>query len=771
MLKKIENFNYKCLNTVKKDLTSSLTRAAKKHSFYNNDTYKTEIYGYYNNNKLCAFIAYKYKSHRKLSLLDYGYNNRISFIKMLLLFFYTTDFYSIDINNTLLKDLNITIPDKYEDFIFKNKTKTKINLSVSVKDMPIGILTKIYILCHINKSLDGLYFCLISRFNATQIKEHLNFIFKCFFKVQKSKLDLLEFNNTVRIVLETQKFLYNGGEINYCKVLNKNGYSQLDGIPCLYNDKTYYLENIQNPNKKVCKILTFEIKDIDTSKLQNKGTFAYYRNLLKFIKKINKGKTFYFLNSNNAIIASDSLEIPVYKTYIFKSLLINELYLEKLFNVFNQYSSQTNDFYYLSKYSMIQLRKRIGEEKAILFFEKFFKELSKSENIVLFYHDNYLLTYYKIINNKYLTDKAVETLIYSSKKEFNLYLNTLKEISSFLGSIKNIDTKFYRKRISAFIKKKQHDKLCSFYNDIVKNILEDYFKEQPKEFVSRLLDFHSKLMIYDNVQLMTFINIFKNELPAIIDGSMKCIFKEHSIDFRQEKISTLVKQALGSKSAKGLLSRPKSLYNALRKICNINEILNGTFPIKYCTSILNELKIRNIPIPEDILYWVKIEKKCSPEFLMAGNITDCCMDFGSRKAFDYAIEEGFGIISVYSNDNIVSNSLIWIHDTLNYLVLDNIECIQKFIKKHSLIKKQYKLMIKYILSEYNLKLAVQGTGYNDIILYNKRNNNKYFKRIKFPINARSVTDQNFYSDANYIYPVFDKEILIIQSDLNPKRKK
>lgn len=119
------------------------------------------------------------------------------------------------------------------------------------------------------------------------------------------------------------------------------------------------------------------------------------------------------------------------------------------------------------------------------------------------------------------------------------------------------------------------------------------------------------------------------------------------------------------------------------------------------------------------------------------------MSFGSAKAVDYATEEGFGIINVYYRERIIANSLIWINEPYQCLVLDNIEVHPNYMKYEEELKICFQSAAVQIMQEQSLRCAVQGMNYNDLWLYDKEMPLIYFDKIK----PFKVGLQRFYSDA------------------------
>ena len=691
--------------------------------------------GYYNNNKLCGVIVFKNNYYQENKLFSIGAINKISLIKMLL-----------EVPN-ISTHSRIIVPNKYKDEILYFEKKIGIlDVTYKTRYMSVYIINTIYkyplitIYSTINKYLKDLvniYDCLYWKISIQDIVKYKNFIIKNFFKIRTERLNLYDKDGFIRLLLIYKKNLFNHGEIEYSKKLRDSGYTEVLDSNLSYSDKSF----CTICKEKYVTILRYKILTIDVSNFKYKGTFWYYKKVLRNFKEYFDNV--FFLDSQNRIINYDIYSFKNSEILIFNSTLKNGLFLDEVKTIFSHFNIiYPNNLEFNSTF--IVLKRKVGKENAIKIINKFLYNVSQKETYDNLLHDTFILHYKPLIYSDALTSKALFIILMKSFDEVVKYNRIIIKLLSVS------EEKSLRKNLSAAIKKDLN--LEDYYLKILLKSNSYPEKDLPKlnKFINSLNEFIRNEDEF--IDLIYFIKVFGDKSQDIIDGKIDGLFTEFSIDNRRDKIALLVKNALGNKNKRGLLHNPKKLYSSLSKICPIDNILNASFPIQSSEAILNELAIRNVPIPEDILFWVKIEEKCSPEFLMAGNITNCCMDFGSNKAKVYALEKGFGIISVYDNNVIVSNSLIWIQQDLQYLVLDNIESIAHK-NKVNIIKKQYLGMVKYILSAYNLKKAVQGTQYNDIELYV---NHPKEKPLKMKINPRNIT-KKFYTDANYVFPIINKE--------------
>lgn len=701
--------------------------------------------GYYSNKKLLAFIIFKRNSSCMIKIVDIGFKSKFALIKMFS--FLYSEFlnpFEISLSKKFDKSIDMLLEKGFVRYKKVNKTYIRIGCA-NIKTLPNSF--KINSAIATSDNVKELYNNLIKfGLSANDISSYKNTIIKKFSNYQFQIFNQYDEGDKIRLLITKNKRLFNGGEINYCEKLKESGYNEVNENCNIFKDKTYSLSYFN----KVCVLDKYRVVEYSVKDFSYKNTLWYYRNILKQTRKTFKGSSFYFLDSEYKKILKGHNYLPI-NTIYFDCIIRNGLFAEELKLLCNKFCSSLNiDNFYSSLYSfdsfMIILKRKIGKQKTIAFAQNFFKTLSKQDDAKTFYHDSFLMHYGEIINSPYLTKKALEIILESSFYEVKKYHKYLDKITTILSDL--YGKKEVRKVVSSLVKRKVS--LFETYSNLSSNYILKKFDFIKEEDLTVLNSFVFKLNDYGDVDLAYFINTFNQKSLAIAKGEIESTFNCYSIDDRKIKVAALVKQALGSKHKKGIISNPKKLYGSLRRLYDINKILDADFPLELCEAILNELNHRGIDIPKDILYWAKIEDKCSPEYLMAGDITDCCMNFGTRKAITYALEKGFGIISVYDNNRIVSNSLIWIHEGLNCLVLDNIECMVNYKNRSEYIKNQYTKMIEFILEEYNLSNAVQGLSYNDIEVFDKELHS--LAEIKLKPNAKDVLAP-FYSDAEYVYPI------------------
>jgi len=167
-----------------------------------------------------------------------------------------------------------------------------------------------------------------------------------------------------------------------------------------------------------------------------------------------------------------------------------------------------------------------------------------------------------------------------------------------------------------------------------------------------------------------------------------------------------------------------------------------------CREVLDLFKLHNVKLKDPAMkekldFRVFIEQKGSPEFLTAGDASVCCMGFGSMKAHTYATEKGFGIINAYYKERVVANSLIWINEPYQCLVLDNIEVHPNYKRFSDILEQCFLTAAEKLMWQYDLKFAVQGERYNDLVLYGDDSPTVRFPEMK----AVDVEVKNFYTDA------------------------
>lgn len=522
-----------------------------------------------------------------------------------------------------------------------------------------------------------------------------------------------------------------------------------------------FLNNFLNSNFIIDDCIAENIKNLSNFISYSKRSgFNHFKESRKIISNdIKKGiieKKYYSIYFKNKVIKSFLTKKDIEKhnnninqifNYCSEELNDYELFFDYL-NVFNSIEKKKENIFIFSTFfkDINKIKEIIGEKNSLRFLKNYYTIYKQNNDN---FHDTYILYFHYLFSSKLIDEdcykKIIDYKLYKVKKIVNIIrriLNTYKSLylkidknSKFLNNLREEIKK-------CILKNKPMDFILE---DMENKILENYCKDISEKSKKQLSSFVNNLNLYGEVSLVQFISIFENKIFDIINYKIDCTFNEYSLDNRTKKLGNFISKVLGNKTTKGLIRNNKKLYGKLRTIYNVDDILKGNYPIQLFDKFIEILKEFNISIPEDVFYWGKIEKKCSPEYLMAGDITNCCMSFGSEKAKIYALEKGFSILNIFNNDKIVSNSLIWINKKNNYLVLDNIECKSNFIKKSKYIKEVYFSLIKYILKTYDLNGVVQGAYYNDIKLYSNKE-----KSYKFSLNAKDIK-KLFYSDAKYVY--------------------
>ena len=245
----------------------------------------------------------------------------------------------------------------------------------------------------------------------------------------------------------------------------------------------------------------------------------------------------------------------------------------------------------------------------------------------------------------------------------------------------------------------------------------------------------------------------KTFVKKMLAGNCKGLFTPRSYSLSTTHFCSKIIELLKTSSR-----QTKHLYSDLKKARCLKPVFDYILTKEQQTAIESILKYRNCSVDQDLRFMqqfvAKVEPKCSPEFLVAGNASVCCMSFGAHNAIQYAKEEGIGVLNIYFKDRIIANSVLWIDDNFDCLVLDNIEVHPNYIKLNEHIRQLYMAVITELMKEYQVKSVVQGVKYNDLKLYSDADNRITIKERK----ARDVENQYFYSDA---YNAF-----IIKGELN-----
>lgn len=320
----------------------------------------------------------------------------------------------------------------------------------------------------------------------------------------------------------------------------------------------------------------------------------------------------------------------------------------------------------------------------------------------------------------------------------------------------NVNKRIFNKVVNKKFKSNLNDAILDGSDldiliDFAKNQINQLYllnKKIDSNLVVPFNNFIERMKNYvNNINVADMFSVFGDKVLDIINGEIDGIFSAKDYYLNNVELGTFVSELLKSDTFIPKVKNRKRLYSSLSNIKPIDDILSGNINTKERIAILNEIKQRNISFNDSEfisdLFIGKIEPKCSPEFLIAGDASVCCMSFKTEKATEYALEKGFGVINIYYKDRIIANSVIWINNHYNNLVIDNIEVHPNYTKFKMYIERLYRNMISDIVSSYELEFAVQGRTYNDLKLYSQKQ--EVFRQA---ISARDISSRDFYTDAN-----------------------
>lgn len=419
---------------------------------------------------------------------------------------------------------------------------------------------------------------------------------------------------------------------------------------------------------------------------------------------------------------------------------------EKVEEVYDGYSY---DVYFLVDSSGIPaIRKYVGEEVAYAYLNKVLEMAQNSENKRDIFHDwGYIIP--EIISFKeYLTKGALKHIF------LNKSLNQINKIKTALSGLqidnsKYLDKKALRKSISKAIRKDEDISpiVSAAVHEAEKRWLKN--KRISKKVFEDMMVFVDRMKRYSpQISVNMLFRYFGQKTVDMVKGKYEGFFQAKTIDMDYQEFGQFILENMKERTR-----RTKRLYSALNKIQDIDDIFNGKISTENFDIIMAELKQRNIQVPEEFMnlnkFHAKVEQKCSPEYLIAGDASVCCMSFGQEKAVTYALEKGFGIINVYYKDRVVANSVIWVNEPYNCLVLDNIEVHPNYKKFNHAIEKLFGKTVHYLLDAYQLDYAVQGRNYNDLELFEQGTQGIRMEELK-PVDVKA---EYFYTDARYVCPL------------------
>ncbi len=366
-----------------------------------------------------------------------------------------------------------------------------------------------------------------------------------------------------------------------------------------------------------------------------------------------------------------------------------------------------------------------------------------------YYHDWSLITDDIKKTKVALTKGAVKAVL---MKSYNYALQVagnmkaLRQIAlddSFSRRI--FDIKEIRKEFSCLIR--QNKKCGEYIKRLSQRVTVKYSKNLPISISEKnlLVDFIERMRKYSPA--VTIYSVYQtfgvDYLLKFLKGTYPCVFKPEEITRSFFPLAEFVDKLLKSRTRQA-----KHVYWELREQELLDDVLKGDISAAQYQGILRILKYYNVHLPNTAIdklheFRTVVEMKGSPEFLVAGDASVCCMSFGSYKAVDYATEDGFGIINVYYRERIIANSLIWINEPYQCLVLDNIEAHPNYMRFEEELKACFQNAAVQLIEEHLLRYAVQGMKYNDIKLYDEETPAIRFDEMK-PFKVRT---RRFYTDA------------------------
>ena len=433
------------------------------------------------------------------------------------------------------------------------------------------------------------------------------------------------------------------------------------------------------------------------------------------------------------------------------------------------YITEKKYLYYLKKNEMIvnigkklQLKEKDYEYQQMKMLVKgIFYLLSRDKaieciNRIAGRYDSKLANYFhdwNLIVSSLYTAKSILTegaVLYFLKNSYNKAAKAIKEVEAINGEIlsekkisRHLSIKEIRKQYSRLLR---NDMDRTEYISQLFDTRDQLIGQQmniPEKYRPLLGNYIRRLKKYDNY--ITFHSVCKffnkKRMLSFVIGDAACIFQPAVLSPSYKSIAQNVKTFLGVKSKVA-----KRVYNKLQRSSLILPIMKEQLDKEQVDKVIEILKFHNVNVKTDNIEKFKcvIERKGSPEFLMAGNASVCCMSYGSAKAYTYAVEEGFGIINIYYNDRVIANSLIWINEPYNCLVLDNIEVHPNYCRFLMQLENCFRTAVKYLMKNYGLYFAVQGKGYNDLKLYEDGDKEICFEKMR----PRKVNSKMFYSDAD-----------------------
>lgn len=149
-----------------------------------------------------------------------------------------------------------------------------------------------------------------------------------------------------------------------------------------------------------------------------------------------------------------------------------------------------------------------------------------------------------------------------------------------------------------------------------------------------------------------------------------------------------------------------------------------------------------------IRYKFKITSSISPEHVLCGSYSNCCMTLWSQVLEDSIYEKWYSILTIYENNIPVWNALIFLAyiKGKKCLVLDNIELrkLSSHKRKLWIIRKELEHYLRILKGEFGCKKFYIWTSYNDL-WYNVYIDieQKEFKPIWFSLNTKYKLNEDY----------------------------
>lgn len=433
----------------------------------------------------------------------------------------------------------------------------------------------------------------------------------------------------------------------------------------------------------------------------------------------------------------------------FHKLKISYLLLEK----FSDRNVVLYDFFddYILNFT-IGVAKKYGDDVSFKLFNYilYVYDLQKKSNNKNLLHD-YMFPISSILDEEFIYAETLDKIFeekFSLINKIIVILTKLNFDKTFLINNKDLFNKNIKnklnKTISSLDLSEIENSISTINQNIHDRVLEIY--KIDKNLTPLANEFLLRLQKYDKyITLKDLILFCDDNFNEIITGNYGGLFLRKEYTLKSKSLADLIIKILGKRGEGSICKNPFKVYNKLRKIGNPHSIVNGIVSREQTIEILSYLNTLNIQYDKtdfkEPFFKGVIEHKCSPEFLIAGNATVCCMDFYSDKLKIYALEKGFSVFNVYYNDRIIANSVIWIQEELNSLIIDNIEVHPNYTYYNKYIKELYQEMILNVKEDYQLDYVFQGCNYNDLILVDDNH------KVNIKKNAKYVNGKNFYTDA------------------------